>query len=107
SNTPRAGRAPSKARWREQPGTYTTVLFFFQAEDGIRDRNVTGVQTCALPISIRLPRLVRPVSIAVPATSSRTGPYVFFKFDVMVPAPRFAQRPITECPMKPSCALLA
>src|SRR5699024_895649 len=26
-------------------------LFFLQAEDGIRDRNVTGVQTCALPIS--------------------------------------------------------
>src|SRR5699024_12179078 len=25
--------------------------FFFQAVDGIRDRNVTGVQTCALPIS--------------------------------------------------------
>src|SRR5699024_11900695 len=28
------------------------ILFFFQAEDGIRDRNVTGVQTCALPISV-------------------------------------------------------
>src|SRR5690606_9371846 len=27
------------------------VLFFFQAEDGIRDYHVTGVQTCALPIS--------------------------------------------------------
>src|SRR5256885_1554331 len=27
-------------------------LFFFQAEDGIRDYKVTGVQTCALPISI-------------------------------------------------------
>src|SRR5437868_10002527 len=27
-----------------------TLLFFFQAEDGIRYRNVTGVQTCALPI---------------------------------------------------------
>src|SRR5690625_7556862 len=27
------------------------VLFFFQAEDGIRDGHVTGVQTCALPIS--------------------------------------------------------
>ena len=27
--------------------------FFFQAEDGIRDRLVTGVQTCALPISVR------------------------------------------------------
>src|SRR5438067_5253971 len=26
------------------------TFFFFQAEDGIRDRNVTGVQTCALPI---------------------------------------------------------
>src|SRR2546430_8012186 len=30
-------------------------FFFFQAEDGIRDLTVTGVQTCALPIS-RLPR---------------------------------------------------
>src|SRR5256885_5003561 len=27
-----------------------TVFFFFQAEDGIRDYKVTGVQTCALPI---------------------------------------------------------
>src|SRR5438093_12608006 len=27
-------------------------LFFFQAEDGIRDWSVTGVQTCALPISL-------------------------------------------------------
>src|SRR5207253_5386488 len=26
-------------------------FFFFQAEDGIRDGHVTGVQTCALPIS--------------------------------------------------------
>src|SRR5699024_11349676 len=30
---------------------YYIFSFFFQAEDGIRDRNVTGVQTCALPIS--------------------------------------------------------
>src|SRR5699024_11246331 len=29
---------------------FNLVFFFFQAEDGIRDRNVTGVQTCALPI---------------------------------------------------------
>src|SRR5437588_10730786 len=28
--------------------------FFFQAEDGIRDHCVTGVQTCALPIYLRL-----------------------------------------------------
>src|SRR2546427_12946693 len=29
------------------------LFFFFQAEDGIRDLTVTGVQTCALPISWR------------------------------------------------------
>src|SRR5437773_4630146 len=28
------------------------LFFFFQAEDGIRDRDVTGVQTCALPILV-------------------------------------------------------
>src|SRR5205823_7476121 len=37
-------------------------FFFFQAEDGIRDKLVTGVQTCALPISApavtKRPRLV-------------------------------------------------
>src|SRR2546422_1639721 len=32
--------------WRD-----VTFVFFFQAEDGIRDVAVTGVQTCALPIS--------------------------------------------------------
>src|SRR5688500_20413173 len=30
-------------------------MFFFQAEDGIRDYKVTGVQTCALPILLRVP----------------------------------------------------
>src|SRR5690606_39667847 len=32
---------------------YIGFFFFFQAEDGIRDFHVTGVQTCALPISRR------------------------------------------------------
>src|SRR5207244_9077047 len=32
-------------------GTLLLFFFFFQAEDGIRDDLVTGVQTCALPIS--------------------------------------------------------
>src|SRR5438105_11394121 len=36
-----------------------TNLFFFQAEDGIRDPLVTGVQTCALPISRRTPSAVK------------------------------------------------
>src|SRR6266540_1936727 len=34
-------------------------FFFFQAEDGIRDRDVTGVQTCALPIWSMTPRAAR------------------------------------------------
>src|SRR5215467_4026130 len=41
------------------------IFFFFQAEDGIRDYKVTGVQTCALPISCRLVRL----------TATRGWPY--------------------------------
>src|SRR2546422_7645462 len=57
-------------------------FFFFQAEDGIRDVAVTGVQTCALPIYCLLGRLARhrlhttlgfrvpaelPQTVAVPA----------------------------------------
>src|SRR5688500_770064 len=34
------------------------TIFFFQAEDGIRDYKVTGVQTCALPISSGGPSIV-------------------------------------------------
>src|SRR3712207_7698715 len=37
-------------------GQRVLSVFFFQAEDGIRDIGVTGVQTCALPISRRRPR---------------------------------------------------
>src|SRR5207247_6430312 len=55
-------------------------FFFFQAEDGIRDPLVTGVQTCALPISFSLipptgstrpRRLISPV-IAVSARTARS-----------------------------------
>src|SRR5690606_41190251 len=44
------------------------ALFFFQAEDGIRDFHVTGVQTCALPIYFHILRLVettQPQTFAV------------------------------------------
>src|SRR5688500_20369861 len=46
----------------------TFVIFFFQAEDGIRDYKVTGVQTCALPISSRATatRWTRPRTSAPP-----------------------------------------
>src|SRR5256885_16135486 len=39
-------------------------FFFFQAEDGIRDYKVTGVQTCALPISVA--GLLDDLGIATP-----------------------------------------
>src|SRR6266702_4975255 len=41
-------------------------FFFFQAEDGIRDGHVTGVQTCALPILFaRLYKLLRANEAAI------------------------------------------
>src|SRR5206468_6813686 len=58
----------------------STFFFFFQAEDGIRDLIVTGVQTCALPIYTEVRRrsrsrtsVSRP-ALAVPYTSSATIP---------------------------------
>src|SRR5688572_32528415 len=53
-------------------------FFFFQAEDGIRDLTVTGVQTCALPIShptaVRRPFRAPPaVAGAACATDRRRG----------------------------------
>src|SRR2546430_2698688 len=44
------------AGWRLLGGTVYIICFFFQAEDGIRDLTVTGVQTCALPICARRSR---------------------------------------------------
>src|SRR2546430_161850 len=49
--------------------------FFFQAEDGIRDLTVTGVQTCALPISRPL-RSRQAMSITRPAFPMPSDPFV-------------------------------
>src|SRR5256885_12173662 len=54
------------------------IFFFFQAEDGIRDYKVTGVQTCALPITQQAAPSVRQADAAnaasphapVPASSA-------------------------------------
>src|SRR5699024_11516964 len=55
--------------------------FFIQAEDGIRDRNVTGVQTCALPIScsetlnaLLISKLIFPIS---------TYPFLSFSYSML------------------------
>src|SRR6266446_7474127 len=47
-------------------------FFFFQAEDGIRDYKVTGVQTCALPISAFCAR----TSDAAPTTTTTAAPTI-------------------------------
>src|SRR5690348_18430326 len=41
------------------------MFFFFQAEDGIRDGRVTGVQTCALPICLAVPNRSQTVRFVV------------------------------------------
>src|SRR5437868_14242747 len=69
------------------------MIFFFQAEDGIRDRNVTGVQTCALPISLHPPR--RAAVAAVTAANARNRMGVRHK--------RIALRsraPVSSCPTR-------
>src|SRR5215211_4093988 len=45
---------------------FFTNFFFFQAEDGIRDHCVTGVQTCALPISARRADAVKTLPTTLP-----------------------------------------
>src|SRR2546429_7946158 len=48
-------------------------VFFFQAEDGIRDVAVTGVQTCALPISLSGKALVRVACAEFPERGMPRG----------------------------------
>src|SRR5256885_4766556 len=43
-------RSTSSNRMDDGGRSHGSLFFFFQAEDGIRDYKVTGVQTCALPI---------------------------------------------------------
>src|SRR6266498_3464496 len=50
-------------------------FFFFQAEDGIRDADVTGVQTCALPISWMPPTAGRAAAgLGLPARGAACAP---------------------------------
>src|SRR2546430_5393696 len=108
-NPSRLMRAPPVAP-HENGGTY---LGGRTASKTLAPVPTTVPVASSVPIAVlawspmRLPNNWSPVSSGVPATSSRTRPYVFFRFDVIVPAPRFAQRPITEWPTKPSWALLA
>src|SRR5256885_5352149 len=55
----------------EQGSTgFKSFFFFFQAEDGIRDYKVTGVQTCALPISLEYQQAAQTERLAFPPAST-------------------------------------
>src|SRR5438067_7772021 len=71
-------------------------VFFFQAEDGIRDRNVTGVQTCALPIFSGLK--------ARPVASGRVAPSRGLEFGLALSAFSFV---LLASAVNPLTALLA
>src|SRR2546425_8126850 len=63
-------------------------FFFFQAEDGIRDKLVTGVQTCALPISLPFVQSQRCVSVPLNPLNGFQEP---FKLAPAGRVPQFAQ----------------
>src|SRR3712207_7819482 len=58
-------------------GTRYFCCFFFQAEDGIRDIGVTGVQTCALPISAATDESTPPDNAQITFLSP-TVSFIFF-----------------------------
>src|SRR5207237_6721247 len=53
-------------------------FFFFQAEDGIRDSSVTGVQTCALPISA-----LAELDVMLPVSGKYEGDYYLLRAQVL------------------------
>src|SRR5437764_15258135 len=56
--------------------------FFFQAEDGIRDTSVTGVQTCALPISFQPHRYSRTRDLLPEFAPALAGADLLFLTDI-------------------------
>src|SRR2546427_8275465 len=75
---------------------FSFVFFFFQAEDGIRDLTVTGVQTCALPILVRRQRRC-PAAPRCPRPARACGPSP-------LPPRRRAARAPPRAPDRASCA---
>src|SRR3712207_8425032 len=73
---------------------YCKSFFFFQAEDGIRDIGVTGVQTCALPILTESLTLIAGNSSASCCAMSyrRCTPVVVSSVTPLMPAARRVHR---------------
>src|SRR5256886_9527464 len=73
--------------------------FFFQAEDGIRDLTVTGVQTCALPISLKgqhlqwiLPHEVKDLCVRCASNEHKTQDCDAFEHRGRRPIPKSIQQ---------------
>src|SRR5207253_8163400 len=62
------------------------IFFFFQAEDGIRDGHVTGVQTCALPIYPLIGRQAGSFTVTPQAFARELAPARTFGFTSEVAA---------------------
>src|SRR5260221_11546829 len=60
-------------RGGSQTWSIRCLVVFLQAEDGIRDHCVTGVQTCALPISLDIDGLCCAAGVAVKNTAGFSG----------------------------------
>src|SRR5947207_10541761 len=86
--------------------SFFVFFFFFQAEDGIRDHCVTGVQTCALPISstrltvtrifktfLHLRARAREPSIPRPRPRSSSAPHGARRRAIPAPARRARRTP--------------
>src|SRR5256886_10784529 len=95
-------------------------FFFFQAEDGIRDLTVTGVQTCALPISCvswLLGGSIRPPPVHFPVTHcagggvnqklGRFGAMLTFGWSVHAPASSPAARRLGQTIRVPCSRIMA
>src|SRR5258707_1158944 len=76
----------------KRPLVSVSVIFFFQAEDGIRDIGVTGVQTCALPISTVVEAGAamtgRPLTVTAICLWAAVLPKLSSAFSVIVSAAR-------------------
>src|SRR3712207_9398630 len=69
---------------------FNVLFFFFQAEDGIRDIGVTGVQTCALPILVELLlRILGPQRLpyAFSAALSSIFPAIYVDVQLVLASP--------------------
>src|SRR5437762_4796425 len=72
--------------------SYICFFFFFQAEDGIRDTSVTGVQTCALPISARHRERLLSTRVEKPPATEIDRPTRLRLYQLMVELRDFEQR---------------